>query len=196
MKTTQTMWLKTWLLAIVLSLGFSVSSFAERITTMTVENCTQTSPNSFYVDVYIQNTGTIDLLFRSANVRFNVAKAIIPAAGTMTAAIVPGYADPILGALTMTVTPATPIAAGVGNQLISVATFASFWNGSTAPLMAQTNKWRFCRIGFKASAGFPNGSSTNTAPTAAGVNTTYFLTNSSASGSATFRYCRFCRYRS
>ena len=95
------MWLKTWLLAMVLSLGFSVSSFAERITTMTVENCTQTSPNSFYVDVYIQNTGTIDLLFKSANVRFNVAKAIIPAAGTMTAVLTPGFEDPVFTGLTI-----------------------------------------------------------------------------------------------
>ena len=86
---------------------------------MTVENCTQTSSNSFYVDVYIQNTGTIDLLFRSANVRFNVAKAIIPAAGSMTAVLTPGFADPALGSLTMSVTPATAIFAGTGNQLIS-----------------------------------------------------------------------------
>ena len=153
MKTNTTQWMRAWLVAALFILGWTLPASAQRIVTMSLENCTQVDNKTFTIDAYITHTGTVAFPYYNCNLRFNMSRTIIPAGANITTSLLSGFTESTItnAGITVTATPPT-ITGSTGNIAMAVNTgFPSYAN---SPTFSPTNKWRLGRIQFVCSVPF------------------------------------------
>lgn len=145
--------MRAWLVAALFILGWTLPASAQRIVTMSLENCTQVDNKTFTIDAYITHTGTVAFPYYNCNLRFNMSRTIIPAGANITTSLLSGFTESTItnAGITVTATPAT-ITGSTGNIAMAVNTgFPSYAN---SPTFSPTNKWRLGRIQFVCSVPF------------------------------------------